>query len=906
MSNQSQLLSSKPRQSAGGRSVFIHLFLIMVGISLVITVTLSYLLYRTDFEQQRQHLLATVQSQAHLIQAIATQEAKITVAMQSEDPDSDAYHAAVAQIVAAHQHYEEAALLTEFTVASRSGENIVFLIQERHGNDELPPPIPFDSDLAEPQRRALRGESGTMIGLDYRREKVLAAYEPVPSLGLGIVAKVDVAQIQAPFIETALLGGLLALILISLGSVAFFNLSNPVIRDLEQNAEILNAEIVERLKAEAQISQSNLLLESSIESPKDMIILSLDLEYCYLYFNSAHVEAMKVSYGTEPRIGACIFDMMNIEEDINEAKKHYSQALSGEGHVATREYGAGRSRHYYETRYNPIYNAKNEIIGVTAFAQDITDRILAEEAMRDSEYLLRESQKAANIGSYILEITEGVWESSQTLDELFGIDKDYPKDIGGWLQLVSPEDQEMMQEHFAVDVLTSHKPFNKEYRVKQANSAKILWVHGLGQLELDTEGNPTKLIGVIQDITERKQADLAKMEFEKQILQTQKLESLGVLAGGIAHDFNNILMGILGYADLALSSLESMSPAREYVKGINESSHKAAELIKQMLAYSGKGKFSLEPIGLNQLIQDMTNMLNISIAKNVVLKFRPSKDPIYLEGDPSQIGQIIMNLVINASDAIGKKSGVVAVSTGSMYCDREYIDLTGFNSQISWKEELAEGMYIFVEVSDTGEGMSRDTIARIFEPFFTTKFTGRGLGLSAVLGIVRGHHGMVKIYSEPMRGTTFKVLFPLYEAIPSEQSDSKPTKSSEETWQGEGTFLIADDEEAVRSVGKYMLKKLGYEVLTADDGREAIEVFKAHIDEIVGVLLDLTMPHKDGTEVFREIKKLNPDVKVLLSSGYNEQDATQLFVGKGLAGFIQKPYVGADLLKIIKKIMTTA
>lgn len=363
-------------------------------------------------------------------------------------------------------------------------------------------------------------------------------------------------------------------------------------------------------------------------------------------------------------------------------------------------------------------------------------------------------------------------------------------------------------------------------------------------------------------------------------------------------------MGILGYADLALSSMDSIAPAREFVQGINDSARKAAGLVKQMLAYSGKGKFSLEPIDLNHLIEDTVQMLTISISKNVIMKFNYAPTPVFLEGDPSQIRQIIMNMVINASDAIGKQSGVVALTTGSMYCDREYIDSTGFESQITREEQLAEGMYLFLEVSDTGIGMSQDVIARIFEPFFTTKFTGRGLGLSAALGIVRGHQGMIKIYSEEGKGTTFKVLFPLHDNDPSSQVKVGPSGDILDKWQGQGTFLIADDEEAIRTVGKHMIQKLGFDVLTAENGREAIKLFKENQAAIVGVLLDLTMPHKDGAEVFREICKLNPKIKVILSSGYNEQDATQQFIGKGLAGFIQKPYVSAELVKKIKEIMT--
>ena len=405
------------------------------------------------------------------------------------------------------------------------------------------------------------------------------------------------------------------------------------------------------------------------------------------------------------------------------------------------------------------------------------------------------------------------------------------------------------------------------------------------------------------DITSQKKSEEEKLEFEKNILQTQKLESLGVLAGGIAHDFNNILMGVLGYADLALSELSPFSPAREYVQGINDSSKKAAGLIKQMLAYSGKGKFSLEPIDLNHLIGETIEMLKISISKNAILKFNMSDEPIFLEGDPSQIRQVIMNLVINASEAIGEIDGVITLDAGVKYCDRSYIIETGFEDQIANIEKLKEGMYVFLEISDTGIGMSKETISKIFEPFYTTKFTGRGLGLSAVLGIIGGHHGMVKIYSEENKGSCFKILFPQFESDQSIKSSSDPLNDLDDNWQGKGTFLIADDEETVLDVAGHMLQSLGFDVLTACDGKEAIEIFTKHHEEIVGILLDLTMPYKNGAEVFQVVRQLNPKVRVILSSGYNEQSATQQFIGKGLAGFIQKPYDISELVKKIKEVM---
>ncbi len=396
----------------------------------------------------------------------------------------------------------------------------------------------------------------------------------------------------------------------------------------------------------------------------------------------------------------------------------------------------------------------------------------------------------------------------------------------------------------------------------------------------------------------RAQTEEERQKLEAQIQHGQKLESLGVLAGGIAHDFNNLLVGILGNASLALMELPPESPARSIISKIETTAERAAELANQMLAYSGKGKFVVEHLNLNKLVEEMAHLLEISILKKIVLKFSFADNLPYIEGDVTQLRQVIMNLITNASDAIGDKSGVIILSTGVMEVDRAYLAGTYVN------EELPEGYYVYVEVSDTGCGMDKETKAKIFDPFFSTKFTGRGLGLAAVLGIMRGHGGAIKVYSEPGRGTTFKVLFPRKE-LPQKPGEGKPAEKPKaaEKWGGTGTVLVVDDEETVRSVSKMILEDVGFNVLTAKDGEEGLDIFREHSGEIVAVLLDLTMPHLGGEDAFREMRRIKSDVHVLLSSGYNEQEATDRFAGKGLAGFIQKPYRAQKLIEKLRRIL---
>lgn len=378
------------------------------------------------------------------------------------------------------------------------------------------------------------------------------------------------------------------------------------------------------------------------------------------------------------------------------------------------------------------------------------------------------------------------------------------------------------------------------------------------------------------------------------MLHAQKLESLGVLAGGIAHDFNNLLMAIMGHTDLALAELSPVSPVRGHLEEVEKASHRAADLCRQMLAYSGKGRFVVESLDLVEVVQEMADMLAMSISKKAILQYRFSPDLPRIEADASQIRQVVMNLVINASEAIGDNPGVISLATGAVDCDRAYLRDIGGGS------ELPEGRYVFLEVTDTGSGIDKEMQKKIFDPFFTTKFTGRGLGLAAVLGIVRGHRGAIKVYSEMGKGSTFKVLLP---ATGKAAMSVTGPKLPNEGWKGTGTVLLADDEEMVRQVGVGMLEFLGFRVLTAQDGQEAVEVFRTHMDEIRCVVLDLTMPRMDGEETFREIRRLHPGARVILTSGYNEQQVTQRFAGEGLAGFIQKPYKLNDFRSTLHQVL---
>ena len=301
-----------------------------------------------------------------------------------------------------------------------------------------------------------------------------------------------------------------------------------------------------------------------------------------------------------------------------------------------------------------------------------------------------------------------------------------------------------------------------------------------------------------------------------------------------------------------------------------------------MLAYSGRGKFAIELIDLGVLVEDVLDLLKSAISKKAVLNLNLGENLPVLEGDPSQLGQVIMNLVMNASEAIGERGGVISISTGARECSAEHLLKTYAHDGSS------PGLYLTLQVSDTGSGMDAATQARLFEPFFTTKPTGRGLGLAGVLGIVRGHKGALGLESEPGKGTTFTVFLPVSNA---EMGEAPPkTNALTVDRQREGTVLLVDDERALLALGASMLSRLGFAVLAAADGQEALAMYREHMDEITLVLLDLTMPGMDGAETFHALRALDATVRVVMSSGYGEQDMATRFAGEGLAGFLPKPY----------------
>ncbi len=651
------------------------------------------------------------------------------------------------------------------------------------------------------------------------------------------------------------------------------------------------------------LRESTRFLESVVENIPDMIFIKDAKELRFVRFNRAGEELL--GHSRESLIGRNDYDFFPPDEaDFFTAKDR--QVLEGRTLVDIAEepiHTAIKGLRYLHTKKIPIYDDHGDPSFLLGISEDITERKLAEEelsrralalsraneALREARDDLRGSE--ARLRLLLAHFPGAVWttDASHRLISVAGasaptLDLDGEDVMGRSVMecLGSRPGEPSLEEMYS--------------KARDGEAGTCEWERGGRIFEVRVEpldpSLPEGVIAVALDVTERRRLEAERMQARLQ--QSQKLESLGLLAGGIAHDFNNLLVGMLGNASLAMMKLGEDSPARESVHHIEMAAERAADLTRQMLAYSGKGRFVVEPMDLSRIVEEMAHLLRVSLSRRASLKLSFEPQIPAVEADVAQIRQLVMNLITNASDAVGDRPGLITLSTSSVEADREYLSAAYLD------EDLPAGRYVCLEVNDDGVGMDLETQRRMFDPFFSTKPTGHGLGLAAALGIVRGHKGAIRVYSELGKGTSVKVLFPAAGAsfVPVERPPPSPLPEGHTA-----TILVVDDEEAVRGMAAAALRHAGYKVLLAADGPEALEIFHVRSNEIDLVLLDMTMPHMTGEETFRALRRMKPEVRVLLSSGYNEIDATSRFVGKGLAGFLQKPYRARDLIEQVGRLV---
>jgi PAS domain S-box-containing protein len=431
--------------------------------------------------------------------------------------------------------------------------------------------------------------------------------------------------------------------------------------------------------------------------------------------------------------------------------------------------------------------------------------------------------------------------------------------------------------------------------LNRRKDGEALWVELSVTPIFNDAGACTHFVSVQRDLTERRRAEEEQRRMGRKLQETQRLESLGVLAGGVAHDFNNLLTVVLGNTSLARMQTPRDSGAQPCLEQIEDAALRAADLCRQMLAYAGRGRFVVAPLDLGALVNESWPLLRSAVSKKAILRQELGAGLPAVAADAAQLRQILMNLVLNASEALGEGGGTVVVETGVTEADAAYL------AESQTFAELPPGEYVYLEVRDSGAGMTPEVRARIFDPFFTTKFTGRGLGLAAVLGIVRGHGAALRVESEPGRGSSFRLLLPPCTVAAEPRRPEAPAAG----WRGSGVVLVVDDEDAVRALAVRVLRSAGFEVLEAADGRAGLAVFARAEDRIRFVLLDLMMPRLDGVQTLQEMRKLKPDVRAIVMSGYTEQEVTRRFADAPPDEFLQKPFALDHLLVLARRVLGT-
>lgn len=533
---------------------------------------------------------------------------------------------------------------------------------------------------------------------------------------------------------------------------------------------------------------------------------------------------------------------------------------------------------------------------VFSSGRDETERYEAELQLKQMWDRLDVALKVGVIGLWDFDIPKDTLRINTSMTELLGLDSNYIHHASReWERFLHKDD--FSSSIKSIGRLLSGKvdAYTDEYRAKMSDG-NYRWFFSRGKIvETSSDGKPLRVAGSVTDITEQKEAESKRIELELKMQQAQKLESLGVLAGGIAHDFNNLLTGILGNSDILLYELPENKEIQQRLLEIKRATKLASELTNQMLAYSGKGSFIIEHIKLNDLITDMHSLLEASISKKVRLSYSLYNELPGIRGDATQIRQIIMNLILNGSEAI-ENNGTITVATSPAKLEKSDLEKLTINYG------LTQGEYILLEVSDSGCGVESSKIKQIFDPFYTTKFTGRGLGLAAVSGIIRSHNAGLIVESEIRKGTSFKIYFPVSNEIP--ENGRQVTKKHPSFKNRDLTVLIVDDEKYIRDLTIKMLNISGYRVQIAQNGREAIDVFTREKNDISCILMDLTMPELDGREALIEIRKVDPDIPIIITSGYCEYDIVSKFSEEKISGFLQKPYNLEDIISAIEDALS--
>ncbi|MFH1887148.1 MAG: PAS domain S-box protein [Pseudomonadota bacterium] len=871
-----------PVTQLNGQRRVVTLMIIMAAACMAVAAVSMIFLYSAAVDQQSERLKELAKNRAVLIAAMTEHE----FAMEGKGPKESDFAITLHQLEEARNQFEGFGRTGEFSLARKEAGRIVFLLDRRHG-DTLLDPVPFSSDRAEPMRRALSGLSGVMTGKNYEGATVLAAYEPIPAPGLGLVAEIHLAELRAPFVLAALLTAGVTVLMVLLGAYFFRRVSDPMVLRLEDHAADLEREVEERKQAQEALGESRRAMETLLGNLPGMAYRCANNPDWPMEFVSDGCRTL-TGYAPGDLMGAkaMSFALLIPSQDRDRVWETVQKAVREnipfqvEYRIRTRE---GGEKWVWE-RGRPVPGNPGEPVALEGFILDITERKQAEQELSESEERFRRAIDFTPFPIMIHAEDGEVIHVNEAWARITGRSQEDIPTISEWAEKAFGDDRKQ-------EVLDG---MGKLYGLKKgvhegesilatARGENRVWDFFAAPLGVLPDGRRA-VLSIALDVTDQKQA-------EEQLRQAQKMEAVGRLAGGVAHDFNNMLNIILGYAEMAMENLPPDSEIREDIQEIEHAAMRSADLTRQLLAFSRKQIVEPRVVNINRVLEEQWKMLSRLIGEDIRMEFHPGPDLWNVCMDPSQMDQILANLSVNARDAIAGV-GAVTIETENVVLDETFS---------SKHLEAVPGEYVMIAFSDTGTGMDEATVERIFEPFFTTKERdrGTGLGLSTVYGIVKQNKGVVHVYSEPGLGTTFTMYFPRFQG---EAPEAKPPVETK-TLGGTETVLVVEDQDQVLNLAKSALSMRGYKVLAARTPGEALELAQAHEGAIHLLLTDVIMPSMNGKELAELLSAREPGLKTLFMSGYTANVIAHHGVLDEGIQFLQKPFSIHGLTAKVRNVL---